>query len=81
MTPSLCRGAIFPRIKRSENHLAGHTEGTLNIDVVDPKTKKLVWEGVASGRITDSDIRNLEKTVDDAVKAVMANFPIPVSQP
>lgn len=71
----------WPAYPAYETRIEQYTEGTLNIDAVDPKTKKLVWEGVASGRITDSDIRNLEKTIDDAVKAVMVNFPIAVSQP
>lgn len=52
------------------------TEGTLNIDVVDAKANKLIWEGSVAGRVTDKDIRNLEQTIDGAVKAIMANFPV-----
>ena len=59
-----------------ETRIDQYTEGTLNIDFVDATTKKLVWEGAVSGRLTKDDVRNLEKTVDEAVTAVMGNFPI-----
>jgi hypothetical protein len=48
----------------------------LNIDVVDVETNKLAWEGSIVGRLTEKDVRNLEQTVDEAVTAVMYNFPI-----
>jgi hypothetical protein len=59
-----------------ETRIDQYTMGTLNIDVVDTRQQKLVWEGMVSGRITDNDIKNLEKTIDEAVAAIMANFPI-----
>jgi hypothetical protein len=59
-----------------ETRIDQFTEGTLNIDVVDAAMKKLVWEGAVSGRITQRDIQNLEATIDEAVAAVMASFPI-----
>jgi hypothetical protein len=59
-----------------ETRVEQYTEGTLNIDVVDAATKKLVWEGAIAGRLSDKDIRNMEQTVDQAVAAVMKGFPI-----
>jgi hypothetical protein len=59
-----------------ETRVDQYTEGTLNIDVVDSKTNKLVWEGSVVGRLTEKDVRNMEQTVDEAVAAVMVNFPI-----
>lgn len=59
-----------------ETRIDQYTEGTLNIDVVDAQSKKLVWEGSISGRVTESDIKNLEQTIDEAVAAVMASYPI-----
>ena len=58
-----------------ETHIDQYTEGTLNIDIVDLKTQKLVWEGMASGRVRDSAVRNLEQSIDSAVAAIMQNFP------
>ncbi len=60
-----------------ETRVDQYTEGTLNIDVVDVETNKLAWEGSIVGRLTDKDVRNMEQTVDEAVTAVMYNFPIP----
>jgi len=68
----------WPAYPAYETRIDQFTEGTLNIDVVDAKTKKLVWEGMASGRVTDTAIRQLEKTIDDAVAAIMEGFPIQV---
>ena len=59
-----------------ETRIDQYPEGTLNIDVIDAATKSLVWEGSIGGRVTDSAIRNLEQTIDNAVKAIMADFPI-----
>lgn len=59
-----------------ETRVDQYTEGTLNIDVVDSKTNKLVWEGSVIGRLTEKDVRNMENTVDEAVAEVMVNFPI-----
>jgi len=59
-----------------ETRIDQYTEGTLNIDVVDGKTNKLVWEGSVVGRLTEKDVRNMEQTVDEAVAEVMVNFPI-----
>ena len=60
----------------SETRITQYTEGTLNIDVVDAETKKLVWEGSIVGRLSDKDLKSMEKTVDEAVEAVMKGFPI-----
>jgi len=59
-----------------ETRVDQYTEGTLNIDVVDARRKKLVWEGAVAGRVTDDAIRNLEKTIDGAVAEIMKNYPI-----
>ena len=59
-----------------ETRVDQYTEGTLNIDVVDARTNKLVWEGSVVGRLTEKDVRNMEQTVDEAVGIVMNGFPI-----
>ncbi len=58
-----------------ETRIEQYTEGSLHIDVVDTRTQQLVWEGVASGRVRDSAVRNLEQTIDDAVATIMQGFP------
>lgn len=59
-----------------ETRIDQYTEGTLTIDMVDTKQRKLIWEGTVSGRITKKDVQNLEKLVDDAVNDVFIKFPI-----
>jgi hypothetical protein len=60
-----------------ETRVDQYTEGTLNIDVVDVATNKLVWEGSVVGRLSEKDVRNMEQTVDEAVADAMSGFPIP----
>jgi hypothetical protein len=59
-----------------ETRIDQYTEGTLTIDMVDAKQRKLIWEGTVSGRITKKEVKNLEKLVDDAVNDVFIKFPI-----
>ncbi len=59
-----------------ETQVDQYTEGTLHIDVIDADKRKLVWEGAIVGRVTDNAIRNLEKTIDKAVKDIMAGYPM-----
>lgn len=59
-----------------ETRIDQFTEGTLNIDVIDASTDKLIWEGALKGRITDKAIKNLEQTIDNAVRAIMTDFPV-----
>lgn len=65
-----------------ETQVTQYTEGTLNIDVVDAQSRKIVWEGTAVGRITDEVLNNLEEKIDGAVKIIFKEFPIqpPVPQ-
>jgi len=53
-----------------------YQEGTLNIDVADARLKQLVWEGVVVGRVTQKSLDNLQPTIDSAVTAAFAKFPI-----
>ena len=62
-----------------ETRIDQYTQGTLNVDVVDAKTQKLVWEGMVSGRVTDSAIRDLELTIDAAIVAIFEDFPTGMS--
>lgn len=71
----------WPAYPAYETQIDQYTEGTLNIDVVDVGARKLVWEGVVKGRVTDKDIEELEQTIDEAVAAIMASFPVQSASP
>lgn len=52
-----------------------YREGTLIIDVVDGAAKKLLWESVAVGRVTQDVLNNPEAVIDAAVKQMFTEFP------
>lgn len=56
-------------------HVDNYTEGTLNVDVVDSAAKRLVWEGIAIGRISDKSLDNPQPAIDAVVKQVFERFP------
>lgn len=55
-----------------------YQEGTLNIDVVDARQQKLIWEGVAIGRVTEKVQRNRAQAIDRAVAEIFRSYPLPV---
>lgn len=59
-----------------ETTVQQYTQGTLTIDMADPKQRKLLWEGTVKGRVTKKDIKNLEGTIDQAVRDIFTRFPV-----
>ena len=51
-----------------------YNEGTLVVDMADPKAKQLVWRGIASGTVEDQ--ADAAKKVPEAVKQIMAKCPL-----
>lgn len=52
-----------------------HVEGTLIIDVIDAKTKELIWQGVEKGFV-DPNPANREKNLPKTVAKIMSSYPI-----
>ena len=65
----------------TETHVSQYTEGTFNIDLVDAKKKRLIWEAVGIGRITDSTYENLEERVMEGVPRFFAMYPFVAGDP
>jgi len=59
----------------TETHVSQYTQGTFNIDLVDARKKKLVWEAVGIGRVTEKDLQNLEQGVREGVPNFFALYP------
>ena len=59
----------------TQTHVSQYTEGTFNIDLVDAKEKRLVWEAVGVGRITEKALQNLEQSVMEGVPNFFADYP------
>ena len=51
------------------------TEGSIAIDFVNARTGRLVWEGAARGRVSESMLDNLDETVESIVVKILAEFP------
>ena len=59
----------------SETHVSQYTEGTFNIDLVDARKKKLVWEAVGTGRISQKMLDELEERVNAGVPKFFEKYP------
>lgn len=57
-------------------HVDDYQEGTLNIDIVDRKQNKMIWEGIAIGRITQDKLDNLQQTIQSTVSEIFTRFPV-----
>ena len=55
-----------------------YDEGTLKIDIVDARRKRLVWEGVTVGRVTDKARKDRSAAIDAAVRDMFTQFPFRV---
>ena len=66
-----------PGMSTSTTYVDTWDEGTLIIDIVDPKENKLVWRGSAQGKVNEyqSDPQDMQKNLNAAVDKMMANFP------
>jgi hypothetical protein len=52
-----------------------YTEGTLNIDLIDKRGARVVWQGATRGRLTKKDYENPQATLDGAVTEIFGQFP------
>ena len=52
------------------------TRGTLNVDVVEASRNVLIWEGVASRRLTQRTLNDLGPAMDEAVHYIFREFPV-----
>ncbi|CAG9185080.1 hypothetical protein LMG23992_05427 [Cupriavidus laharis] len=62
------------------NDVYTYTEGTLNIDLVDRKDMKLVWEGVAVGSVDTSNQSNIQQRIEKVVGQIFAKYPFRAGQ-
>ena len=63
----------------TSTHVSQYTEGTVNIDMVDPRLKRMLWEGVAIGRVNDKN-DNLREDVMTGVAEMFKGYPFRAGQ-
>lgn len=51
------------------------TEGTLGVHLVDRRSNRLVWEGIARDRVTEAMTENPDETVNTLIETIFADFP------
>jgi hypothetical protein len=59
----------------STTEVVQRTEGTIAVDIIDGARNQLVWEGAATGRVTDSVRQNIEEVSHNAIADIFARFP------
>jgi hypothetical protein len=57
-------------------HVSQYTEGTVNVDVVDAKAKKMIFEGVAVGRLKeDRSNEEVRQAIHSGVAEMFQGYP------
>ncbi len=51
-------------------------DGSLVIDMIDTKDKKIVWRSSAQGKVDEKDRQGIRPTIDQVVPAMFKKFPI-----
>ena len=64
----------------TETTVSQYTEGTVNIDLIDAREKRLVWEAVSVGRVTDKALENLQATINEGVPEFFEFYPFVAGQ-
>ena len=69
-------GFYYPRYYGvNQLSVSQYTEGTLFIDLLDAKKKELVWQGVGSGALSDSNVERKEAKIKEFVNKILAEYP------
>jgi hypothetical protein len=60
----------------TQTHVSNYTEGTINVDMVDRDEKRMVWEGVAVGRVNDKNTPDETRAnINAGITEMFANYP------
>ena len=65
----------------TSTHVSNYTEGTINVDMVDRAMKRMVWEGVAMGRVNESNTsEERRQVINSAIQEMFAAYPFRAGQ-
>jgi hypothetical protein len=67
--------AVWGGYPFNRTRIEQYTEGTLNIDVIDISNKKLLWEGIAVGKLSKRSMDNIEAKINEAVSLIFEKYP------
>ena len=62
-------------------HVSNYTEGTVNVDIVDRGLKRMVWEGVAVGRVNEKKTNDERRaSIYAGIQEMFAGYPFRAGQ-
>ena len=65
----------------TSTHVSQYTEGTVNIDIVDMAQKRMVWEGVAIGRLKEGRSNaEVREAIDSGVAKMFDGYQVQVNR-
>jgi len=65
----------------TSTHVSQYTEGTVNVDMVDIKQKRMIWEGIAIGRVDEKKKSGeLRENIMTGVAEMFAAYPFRAGQ-
>jgi len=65
----------------TSTHVSQYTEGTVNVDMVDVKQKRMIWEGVAIGRVNEKEKNDeLRNDINTGVAEMFEGYPFRAGQ-
>jgi len=65
----------------TQTHVSNYTEGTVNVDMVDRAEKRMVWEGVAVGRVNEKKSNEeTREAIYSGIQEMFAGYPFRAGQ-
>lgn len=65
----------------TSTHVSNYTEGTINVDMVDRIERRMVWEGVAVGRVNDKNTSDeTRENIYAGITEMFAGYPFRAGQ-
>jgi Domain of unknown function (DUF4136) len=65
----------------TSTHVSNYTEGTVNVDMVDRAAKRMVWEGVAVGRVNEKKSNDETRAgIYSGIQEMFAAYPFRAGQ-
>ena len=65
----------------TSTHVSQYTEGTINVDIVDRQLKRMVWEGVAVGRVNEKKSNDERReSIYSGIRDMFAAYPFRAGQ-
>ena len=65
----------------TQTHVSNYTEGTVNVDMVDRNMKRMVWEGVAVGRVNEKKTNEETRAnINAGIQEMFAGYPFRAGQ-